>query len=224
MIVPYVITDFLRDTRLDYQVSDKREYLTRFDDHAHLEVGGFSDSAGTHFSRLKDSTQLIQVGERFIISAEIELPVDFYDRQESSLKLVTVGQENPYRRMGLWIDSAGYPRLQAETKGSSLKLLWQGTQKLPTGRSEIKVEFIPSPTDGDALTRLYLNGTICAESTKGNFIAGGSGYVVNRLVWGMDGAAGQDTKRMALDFYSVGVEVPAHELKISIEITDANNR
>jgi hypothetical protein len=207
-MIPYTVTDFLRDQLLEYQVSDPREYLTRFDDHAHLEVGSFADKVGTHFARVKDSRQYIQVGEHFIVTAEIDLPADFYAKQYSSLKLITCGSESLYRRMGLWIDSAGLPRLQAETKGKSLKVLWKGIQKLPTGRSEIKLEFIPSPVDGEALTRLYVNGTVWGESTKGNFISGGTGYLVNRIVWGFDGAAGQDLSRIAMDIYSVGVEIP----------------
>jgi hypothetical protein len=207
-MIPYTVTDFLRDKLLEYQVSDPREYLTRLDDHCHLEAGGFADKVGTHFTRVKDSRQYIQVGEHFIVTAEIDLPADFYTKQYSSLKLVTVGSENPYRRMGLWIDSAGLPRLQAETKGKSLKVLWKGSQKIPTGFSVIKVEFIPSPVDGQALTRLYVNGTVWGESTKGNFISGGTGYLVNRIVWGFDGAAGQDLSRIAMDIYEVGVEIP----------------
>jgi hypothetical protein len=208
LITPYTVTDFLRDQRLVYRVSDPREYLTRFDDRCHIEVGGFNDTVGTHFSRLKDEGQYIQVGEHFFVTAEIDLPLDFYAKQYSSLKLITCGSESIYRRMGLWIDSAGLPRLQAETKGKLLKVLWKGTKRIPVGYNVIKVEFIPSPVDGQALTRLYLNGTIWAESTKGNFIAGGTGYLVNRIVWGFDGAAGQDLSRIAMDIYSVGVEIP----------------
>jgi hypothetical protein len=223
MIAPYAITDFLRDQLLEYQVSDPREYLTRFDDRCHIEVGGFSDTVGSHFSRLKDEGQYIQVGEHFIVTAEIDLPLDFYTKQYSSLKLVTVGSENPYRRMGLWIDSAGLPRLQAETKGSLLKVLWKGSKKIPTGFSVIKVEFIPSPVDGQALTRLYVNDVIWGESTKGNFIAGGTGYLVNRIVFGFDGAAGQDTDRIAMDIYAVGLaqlNPVQSNLKIDIRITE----
>jgi hypothetical protein len=230
MIRTYDIFNFKYDLSLLYQVSDIREVVKRFDDHAHLEVGGFVDSAGTHYARMKDDQQYILQGERFVIRAVIDLPIDFYSRQTASLKLLTCGNELPYQRMGLWIASDHLPRLQAERKGLSLKPLWKGDTVLPVGCHEYALEIIPSSVNGKALTRLHVDGIIWGESTVCNFIPGlsASSYIVNRIVFGMDGAAAQDDMRISLDFLSVSVAAevlppsPCTALKTRLVNVDAS--
>jgi len=230
MIRTYEIFNFKYDLSLLYQVSDTREMVKRFDDHVHFEVGGFVDSTGTHYARMKDDQQYILQGEHFVLRAVIDLPIDFYSRQTASLKLITCGNEIPYQRMGLWIDASHMPRLQAERKGLSLKSLWKGDTVLPIGCHEYALEIIPSVINGKALTRLYVDGDLWGESTACNFIPGlsQSAYIVNRIVFGMDGAAAQDDMRISLDFLSVCVATevappsPCAALKIRLVNVDAS--
>jgi hypothetical protein len=200
----YTITDFLNDEILAYQVSDERELIWRYADRVYIEAGGFVDTAGTHYARLKAEVS-IPAGVKFWQTATIELPADFYEQQTASLKVITAGDSvGTYRRIGLWIDQACLPRLQSETKGASdpLITLWQGKTSLPLGRHDYAVEIVPSSVDGVALLRLYVDGVVWGESTKANYNAA----EVNRLVWGVDGAASQDTKQLSLTLWKVGLD------------------
>lgn len=196
----FTVTNFLEDNPLiRYEVSDARELIDRQVNSVTFYAGGFQDTTGSHYSRMKSEVAL-NVGEKHWLTADIEIPADFYTRHQASMKVMTFGTATPYKKIGLWIDSAGFPRLQFEDSG--LKLLWQGTEKLPVGRHFFAIECLPSPTDGIALTRLYMDGTILGESTLANF----NGTVLDRLVWGIDGAANQDTNQISLIFRSAGLD------------------
>lgn len=185
------ITNFLADTKLQYQVSDSREKIERFPDHVTFRAGGFKDSAGTHYARAKLS-YAFPTERRIILRTVIELPSNFYEIHKASLKLIAAGTESPYQRTGLWIDSDGYPRLQAEIKGQLLRKLWQGTKKLPTGRCLVRLLIIPSAIEGQGIVRLSVNSVKWGESRAPNMLDK-SHAQINRIVWGIDGAADQDS-------------------------------
>lgn len=182
------VTNFLTEGLLEYQVSDPREQIERYPDHVAFAAGGFA--ATTHYARAKLS-YVYPVGRVIVMRARVALPVNFYEAHRASFKLMTFGTEAPYQRAGLWIDSGGYPRLQAEIKGQLLRTLWKGTRRLTTGISLIRLLVVPSAIEGQALTRLSVNGVKWGESTAPNMLDPDHTQV-NRFVWGIDGAADQD--------------------------------
>lgn len=196
----YTIKRFLDMPEVRGELSDPREAVDLYYDRVVLAVGGFT--ASSHFARLKDEVK-ISTGTHFWMTATIELPQDFYSRNQASFKMITCGDSiGTYRRIGLWIDSSQFPRLQSEVKGSGLKVLWRGAEKLPVGKHYYAVEFIPSSISVKALLRLYVDGKIWGESNVANY----AGAEINRLVWGFDGAADQDTKKMSMTVWQVGLD------------------
>lgn len=199
-----IVTNFLKDTRLVYETSDPAELLERFVDCLRLEVGGFADRAGTHYSRAK-LKYVFPVERQIVLRVTVELPDNFYRMQSASFKFMTLGTEQPYQRMGLWIDSDGLPRLQAELKGSPLRTLWRGDRQIPTGRNVIRVLALPSTKDGYGLLRLTVNGVRWAETRAANLFH----YLpVNRVVIGFDGAADQDApgKRPSMVIREINIQ------------------
>ena len=193
------ITNFRDDTILRYEVSDGRERIERYPDHVDLTAGGFADSAGTHYARLKLSHPF-PVGRGIVMRMVVTLPPNFYDVRKASFKLMTCGTGEPYQRMGVWIASDGFPRLQVERKGQLLRTLWTGTQRLPVGRNLVRLLAIPSAVEGQALLRLSVNGTPWGESRAPNIPD-----QINRVVFGIDGAADQDGEPMSLSIAEVEV-------------------
>lgn len=195
------ITNFRDDKILSYEKTEDREVLERGVDRLHLAVGGFDDLRGTHYSRAKLKFDFA-AGQPIILRTVFDFPLDFYQRHEASLKLMTVGTESPYQRLGLWLADDGFPRLQVEYKGRPLKTMWTGTKRIPTGRTLVRLLLVPSAWPS-GLMRVSVNGERWGETRGANIDA--ATLKVNRAVFGMDGAAGQDTKQLSLDILEIEV-------------------
>ncbi len=185
------------DARLDEQVGDPRDTVANYGVYVHCEVGGFK--ASSHYARLKageDGSINIGMGERIFIGCRYNFPVDFYDNQQGSCKILLAGSPDEVgtRRTGLWIDKAHFPRLAYED-GSLYSPVWYGTQRLPVGNHTLFVEMVLSDYKG-ALTRLYVDGKVWGESKEKNVLVS---TPYSRLIWGIGGASDQTTKRLGYD-------------------------
>lgn len=230
MTAQVLVTDFLKDFQTDhilsYQKSDAREGIYFYDDHITFEVGGFIDSVGTHYSRGKYSGNICSYGERVFLLFDMELPANFYEQHQASIKVACIGGEkvdssHPYYRIGVWIGSDKLPRLQLEVQGTSLKKLVQGAVRLPVGKHSYVLEIIPHMAN--ALTKLYIDGVETLSSATPNM-----SFVRNpeRAVFGIDGAASQDTRRLSITFWKFGIsdkmEIPIDCTPIKAEIERAS--
>lgn len=194
----FIYTNFI-ECPLQFQVSDGRESIEKFEDHCVLTAGGFSGTV-THYSRIKASL-IIPLETRFFQTARIELPEDFYERQHKSLKVMTAGDSSSlYRRAGWWIGDDGRPRIQSEVTGQPIRTLWQGDTRVPTGKHDYCVEYVASPSNS-GLIRLYVDGSVWGEYTGSNY----EGKEINRLVAGIDGAAGQNDLSISMKIWMIGL-------------------
>lgn len=183
------------DARYSFTTQDSNDTLTFFPDHVICSVRG--DSVGSsNYARLKRKGSsgskypfAIGTGEDFAVTWQSEFSANFYSAKKTGFRVF--GLWNPVQdwRLGLWIDSDNYPRLQIEKNGSLEKPpLWQGAVRLPLDRRTYRLRVLLSATSG--IVELWQDNALIGGFYGRTVPTGMLSPVCNELTFGIDGAAG----------------------------------
>lgn len=211
------------------ETSDSRESMVDLGSSLSCTVGGFD--APTHYARVRRMLPEIDdfaARSSFSITAEFELPTDFYQRNESYVRFVTTdnypgkmrstgvtvgaASSNEWRVGFLMYDGDKLPRLQSDHEGREALTLWQGDRRLPVGKNRVEIYFDPSQTDSGSY-ELIVNGQTVAQGSGVRTVPStmtASEMVVTRVGGCMDGAANQRSTSMSMLLHSLtfSAEVP----------------
>ena len=201
----------------DLETSDARASLVNLGSSLACTVGGFD--APTHYARARrklPETDDFAAQSSFVITAEIELPPDFYERNESYVRFITTdnypgkmrstgaivgaASSDEWRVGFLMYNSDKLPRLQSDHEGHQTLTLWQGDRRLPVGLNRIEIRVIPSQTDTGSYT-VALNGRMVGHQTGVQTVPStltASEMMVTRVGGCLDGAANQRSKSMTV--------------------------
>lgn len=183
-------------------------------------AGGYE--AYTHFARIRRKIPRhdgYAASGLMITEMDYELPADFYDRQDSYMRILTLdnyptedpdgktwgANDDDEWRIGFLLYDDQMFRLISEHQNNDKIVLWEASERIPTGRHSVKVEFYPSQ-GSSGYWNLYLDG---------EHVAGESGVqtvpsslhpdeVVMTGVGGcLDGAARQDSRTVSMRVYTI---------------------
>jgi hypothetical protein len=224
------VFDTSNTTGLSIETAGSGESIVVVDNAWYMTVGGYPSS--THYARLR-----YKLPERdgiilttFYMRVVIVLPPDFYDRQESGLRLmntdnygttldgVQVGTPGSAEfRTGVYIHKDHSLRIRSDHDHVSVKDFYQSATPLPVGEHTLELF---GDVSKDAYWYFKIDGEIV---TSGNDTLAADTVpederVITRLVAGIDGASSQDTKQVSVyvrEFmiadYDVGENVPPPE-------------
>jgi hypothetical protein len=174
-----------------------------------MTVGGYPSS--THYARLRyklPEREAIVLTE-FYMSAIVTLPTDFYDKQESGLRLINtdnygtelggtpVGTPGSAEfRTGVYIHADGTLRVRSDHDKVSVKDFAK-LPKLPIGKHKLELY---GNVSKDAPWYLKVDDVVVASgfNTLVADTVPKEEKEITRLVAGIDGASGQDSKTLSL--------------------------
>ena len=193
-----------------------------------FEAGGFVDTNGTHYARVRCMIPENYGGHTasgsWSLSATVELPSDFYVQQESFVRLLgtdnfTVASGGDEWRVGLAVFSDGSLHLVSDHENNGLLDLWAGSQTdLPAGGThDVAIQFTPSSV-GAGSWALIINGSVVGAASNTVTVPAtvpAGEQTVSRVYAGLDGASGQDTNRLAVAVNEVVFDDPTYEAAVS---------
>jgi hypothetical protein len=204
------------------ETSDPRESIEHLGSSVACTVGGFE--APTHFARARrklPETDDFAARSSFSVAAEIELPTDFYERNESYVRFITTdnypakmrstgatvgaASSDEWRVGFLMYNGDKLPRLQSDHEGRGTLTLWQGDRPLPVGKNRVEIHFTPSQSNAGSYS-VILNGRIVAQQSGVQTVPStlaASEVVVTRVGGCLDGAANQRSKSMSVLLHSL---------------------
>lgn len=195
----FKITNFAIASNPEPQKSGCGSGYTEYEDRVVCTIGTRPQNSST-FSRLKYRlAETYKRGDDFWILQDFELPENFYDLQNGSMRLIGLWNNPENGRLGLWIDSDQCPRLQVENKSKRLisPPLWRGDAKqYPTGRHVLQFHIILG-----SLTELYIDNEIVVSVAGDNMPY--DGYVANQIIFMFDGA-NANTRAITATCYEIG--------------------
>lgn len=204
------------------EMSDGRQRIVDRGDRLDCTAGGFS--ASTHYARarrrLPETDDLAPSGA-FTIAADIELPADFYDRHDSYVRLITTDNHPASMRstgdrvgaasgdewrVGFLIYAGDErPRLVSEHENRDTIVLWEGHDRLPTGRHSVEIRVTPSRSS-DGSFAVLIDGDVVGEGSSLRTVPrtlSSSEMVVTRVGGCLDGAASQDRQAISMSLRSL---------------------
>lgn len=178
------ISDFAAAPKPEAQASGLYSNIIKYDNRVVCTIGTKPTNNST-FSRLKYKLEENYFpGDDFWIWENIQLPPNYYEQQNGSMRLIGLWNNTEYGRLGLWIDSKQIPRLQIEKKDKTLASvpLWSGQPKeIPTGKHYINLHIVLGQ-----LIELYVDKVLYARVAGNNLPY--SGYTANQIIYMFDGA------------------------------------
>ena len=189
----------------NFETSGTEERIEIKNGVATLTAGGYL--AETHYARLRYRCDF-PFERKFSIETVLELPDDFYAKQNDYVKLMgtdnfPVRLEAPWR-INLVLFSDHYPHLRVQHQGIEEWDLWKGAELLPVGIHTYKLVIRASLTR--PLTELYIDGQRMVSSTERNVpdLLPGE-QVVSWAMGGIDGAAGYDESSLSIKLHRMDV-------------------
>ncbi len=195
----FTVTNFAEATNPEPQKSGYGSGYTEYEDRVVCTIGARPQNSST-FSRLKYRlAEPYKRGDDFWVWQDFELPENFYDLQNGSMRLIGLWNNPENGRLGLWIDSDQCPRLQVENKSKRLisPPLWRGDPKqYPTGRHKLSLHIILGE-----LTELFIDGQVVVSVEGDNMPY--DGYTANQIIFMFDGA-NANTRAITATCYEIG--------------------
>jgi len=196
----------------------------------HVECHAGGDNADTHYARVRrklPERDDVAISTPFTIQSTFELPANFYDQQQSYLRLVStdnflasyrssgtsVGTSSPDEwRLGLTVYGGdGLFRLVSDHENHGNIVLWKAPSRLATGVHTVSLRFTPSRATGgswDLDIDNQLVGSGSDMQTVPTSVKAGD-VVVTRLTGCIDGASDQDEKSIQVNLYSLSISADA---------------
>ena len=176
----------------------------------HVRVGSYP--ADTHYARLRWTNVDIRHGEEVWLYGTFLLPADFYAAQEGYVRLAWLENYNldraHPRRLGLVVYGGdNRARIVRQRQGHEETVILRLRRRLPVGQPfTLELRFRLSQADGKALSQIYLDGRRVGSTRRANLTAGAHRTArFTRVGFGLDGAAGQDTRTLELWMRALGV-------------------
>jgi len=197
------------------QVSDPLEEATIGATSAHVEAGGFTDTTGTHYARIRyplPENEGRPTEHAWCQSTVLDLPTDFWDGHEAYVRLVgtdnfTVASGPDEFRVGLAIFSDGTLNLVADHQNQGSIVLWSGPGSLliPGQANTLSYTYEPGRA-GDGSWSVTINGVVVGSASGVTTVPASvpvGEEVASRVYAGIDGASGQDNLRLVFDVNSI---------------------
>ena len=199
----------------NYELSGATEQLVDQAGYVSSIAGGYL--ASSHYARIRrrmPETDGFATTGAFCAYAEFILPSDFYTRQESYLRIITLsnfagplGGANDVDewRVGFTIyGSDQLFRLTSDHQNNSDLVLWTNDQQLSTDVLH-KVELCMDPSQTDGAWMLCIDGTIVGSASGVPTAPPSldpSEIIITRAIVGIDGAADQTSTDVQVDLYA----------------------
>ena len=199
----------------NYELSGATEQLVNQSGYVSSIAGGYA--ATSHYARIRrrmPETDGFVATKKVCAYAEFMLPNDFYTRQESYMRIITLsnfatalGGANDVDewRVGFTIyGSDQLFRLTSDHQNNSDLVLWTNNQQLSTGVIH-KVELCIDPSQTNGAWMLCIDGTIVGSGTNTPTVPptlDPDEIVITRAIVGIDGAANQTSTDVQVDVYS----------------------
>jgi hypothetical protein len=196
----------------------------------HVECHAGGDDADTHYARVRrklPERDDVAISTPFTLQSTFELPANFYDQQQSYLRVMTtdnslatyrtsgtkVGTSSPDEwRVGLAVYGGdGLFRLVSDHQNHSTLVLWKAPTRLATGVHTVTIDFVPSRTKGGSWD-LYIDDRQAGSGDNVQTVpasVSADDMVVTRVAGCIDGASEQDAKSVQVNLYSLSVAADA---------------
>jgi len=199
----FKITKFSSASNPEPQAAGHLSAIAEYYDSVDITVGDVPEGGSIYAREKYRLTTQYKTGDNFYIWEDLELPANFYDRQNGSMRLIALWHNTNRGRLGLWIDSKQTPRLQIERKDGALRQLWIGApRQIPTGRHQIALHIILG-----SLIGLYVDGVLIGNFKGDNLPY--AGYTANQVLFFIDGANAQTKVISGIIGYEIGADVVA---------------
>ena len=192
----------LNYTNLSSEKSGSLESISVVDNAWLITAGGYN--ADTHYARLRYKLPENEGVSftKFYVSAEIELPADFYEKQEAGFRILgadNYGATSGYDefRPSVYISSGHEMWLWISHENGDKVNLYRSTKPLPVGAHKLELYGDVSQV---APWYLKIDGAVVASGNNrlSPDSVPESERVITRLYTGIDGAADQDNKQMSV--------------------------
>jgi hypothetical protein len=216
----FKINDFAGTSNPEAQKAGRNSSFVEYFDRVNISIGDRPENNSLFIREKYRLSTSYKKGDNLWIWVDLELPSNFYNLQNGSMRLIGLWHNVNRGRIGLWIDSSQKPRLQIEKKDGSLKQLWIGNPKqIPVGRHQIALHIILG-----SLIELFVDGILMGSFVGDNMPY--EGYVANQILFFIDGANAQTKTIPGLVGYEIGGDIvspfvlvnPCSDLEFELEL------